>query len=60
MSKPGDEKDEQTLGIDPKHVHRRNELPFALRVDKVGKPDAEAIRSQQAQDFVINPGRQKR
>lgn len=54
------EKDEQKLGIDPHNIHRANALPSALRVDKTDNVNAEAIRSQQAQDFVINPGRQKR
>lgn len=60
MSRQNGEEDEQKLGIDPENVHRKNDLPSALRVEKVGKPDFEAIRSQQAQDFIINPGRQKR
>ena len=54
------EQDEQKLGIDPHNVHRANELPSALRIDKTQNVDAEAIRSQQAENFVINPGRQKR
>lgn len=54
------DEDEQRQGIDPRNVHRANELPSALRMDKVGKVNAEAIRDQQAQEFTINPGRQKR
>lgn len=54
------QEDEQAMGVNPKYVHRGNELPSALRVDKTKQVNAEAIRSQQAQEFVINPGRQKR
>jgi len=54
------QEDEQTLGIDPRHTHRANELPSALRVDKTEGVNEEAIRSAQAQNFIINPGRQKR
>ena len=61
MSRHGNRRpDEEKLGIDPANVHRAGELPSALRTDKIGKPDFEAVRSQQAQDFVLNPGRQKR
>ena len=55
-----DEQDEQKLGIDPDNVHRANELPSALRVDKTKEVNFEAIRSQQAENFILNPGRQKR
>ncbi len=51
---------EQAMGIDPRNTHRGNNLPSALRMDKTKQVNAEAIRSRQAEDFVINPGRQKR
>ena len=61
MSRHGDRQpDEKELGTDPANVHRAGELPSALRTDKIGKPDFEAVRSQQAQNSVLNPGRQKR
>ena len=55
-----DAKSETQLGIDPRNVHRRGQLPSALRTDKLDHTPEEAIRSQQAQANVINPGRQKR
>ena len=55
-----DEQNEQKLGIDPDNIHRANELPSALRVDKTKEVNFEAIRSQQAENFILNPGRQKR
>lgn len=54
------EQNEQRMGIDPRNIHRGNDLPSALRVEKTKHVQEEAIRDQQAQDFVINPGRQKR
>ncbi|PWI57167.1 hypothetical protein [Sulfoacidibacillus thermotolerans] len=51
---------EQVLGIDPQNIHRANELPSALRVEKTKQVNFEAIRSRQAEDFIIHPGRQKR
>ncbi|MHB1630335.1 MAG: hypothetical protein ACYCVB_18520 [Bacilli bacterium] len=54
------DEDEQKLGIDPDNIHRANELPSALRVDKTKPVNSEAIRSQQAENFILNPGRQKR
>ncbi|WP_156481937.1 hypothetical protein [Ferroacidibacillus organovorans] len=53
-------KNEQSLGIDPKNVHRANELPDALRTDRLDDVNFEAIRDRQAQEFTINPSRQKR
>jgi len=52
--------DEQSLGVDPRNIHRANELPSALRVDKTDNVNPEAIRSAQSQSFIIHPGRQKR
>ena len=61
MNEPqADGKNETQLGIDPQNVHRVSELPSALRTDKLDRVPEEAIRSQQAQANVINPGRQKR
>ncbi len=61
MDEPqADEQSETRLGIDPRNVHRAGHLPSALRTDKLNRTPEEAIRSQQAQANVINPGRQKR
>ncbi|WP_160327129.1 hypothetical protein [Ferroacidibacillus organovorans] len=53
-------KSETGLGVDPKNVHRANELPDALRTDRLDDVNFEAIRDRHAQEFTINPGRQKR
>ncbi|MCY0876002.1 MAG: hypothetical protein OWT28_07035 [Firmicutes bacterium] len=54
------DQDEQRLSMDTRNIHRGNELPDALRVDRLDQVNAEAIRDRQAQEFTINPGRQKR
>ncbi|MCY0869525.1 MAG: hypothetical protein OWT27_02925 [Firmicutes bacterium] len=40
--------------------HRANAKPDALRVERIGVVNEEAIRSSQAQNDVLNPTRQKR
>lgn len=54
------EQDEQRLGIDPENVHRAGDRPSSVRAEKVKEVNEEAIRSRQAEDFLINPTRQKR
>ncbi len=60
MNEPPANRQEERLGTDPRNTHRANELPEALRTDRLDGPNAEATRSQQAQNGVLNPGRQKR
>jgi hypothetical protein len=40
--------------------HRASAKPEALRTERIGVVNAEAIRSSQAQNDVLNPTRQKR